>query len=184
MAAPSRSYNYRKGVSIEVDRDEYNSLLRSMKNLPPAAQRELRADAARIADDIVIPDIKAAMHQTAPSFAPKLANSVRAGRDRKVRVIVGNDRGRKGSNTRYSGGATTNMLRYGTIEGVYQTANGTTAMSDGQSYRSNGRWQLWAEQVTGRWTQIASDNYTEDAHREWVKSVNTIVDDWNRGIRL
>lgn len=179
MAAPSRGYNYRKGVSIEVDRDEYYRLLRAMQNLPDAANRELRWEARTIAEDIVMPEIKQAMHETAPSFAPKMSQSVRAGRDRKVRVIVGQKRGVK-----FSGGATTQMLRYGTIVGAYQTADGRTAMGDGQSYFSKGKWQMWAEQVDGRWTEIASNRYTEPAHNAWVREVTNIIDDWNRGFRI
>lgn len=180
MAAPSRSINYRKGVVVDMafDEKQFNDLMRAFKKLPPAATRELRDEARQIGRDLVIPEILQAMGQTAPSFAGKLGQSVRVGRDRKVKVIVG--QGRKGP--KFSGGASTYMVRYGSIVGPY-IAKGSEktapyhARKDGQAET----WQMWPQQVDQRWTKVASDAYTERAFVLWEKAATDIVDKWNRG---
>lgn len=167
MAAPSRSINYRRGLSQDfvgfVESDMID-ILAALKGLPDAANRDLRAVSEDIADRIMVPEIKAEIINHAGGYAAKLNKSVRARRDRIPNVVVG--QGNRGA--RYSGGANTAMLRFGTIKGGYVSRSG--------------KYQFWADSIDAAgWTQAASENYTDRAFRAWEKATDQIVQDWNRG---
>lgn len=169
MAAPSRSRNYRKGVAVDLDRDEMASILFSLKNFPKVASREMRRRAEEIADQIMVPAIKGAITAKAGNYAPKLNQSVRASADRIPKVTVG--QGPRGP--RFSGGAATWQIRYGTIVGGYITARGGIR---------GGRYQFWADSTQRKWTDDAYNVYNGPVFDAWTKEANQIIDSWNRGV--
>jgi hypothetical protein len=153
--------------AIKVDASEYASILRSLKSLPKGASEDLRQTAIQIADSIMVPDIKSAISNHAGSYATKLNQAVKAGRDRIPKVTIGSKK------ITFSGGASTNFIRFGTIKGVYQSQ---------PSAASTGRAQLWAQGVSPGWTDAAANSYTEPTFLAWEKGVENVIDKWNRGV--
>jgi hypothetical protein len=152
--------------AIKIDASEYASILKSLKALPKGASEDLRQTAIQIADSIMVPDIKSAITQHAGPYASKLNKAVKAGRDRIPKVTIGS------KSIAFSGGASTNFIRFGTIKGVYESQ---------PSAASTGRFQMWAQSVRPGWTDTAANSYTEPTFLAWQKGVNEIVDKWNRG---
>lgn len=152
--------------AVQVDPAEYASIVRSLKNLPKGASDDLRQTAIRIADSIMVPSIRSAISQHAGSYAPKLNQAVKAGRDRIPKVTIGS------KSIAFSGGASTNFIRFGTIKGVYQSQ---------PSQASIGYFQRWAQGVRPGWTDTAANTYTEPTFLAWEKGIEDITDKWNRG---
>jgi hypothetical protein len=147
--------------AVTLDPVEFRNVLTGLKGLDKSANRDMRLRSEAIADQIMVPAIKSTIANYAPSYADKLNNSIRTGRDRIPSVKIGL------SGATYSGGASTNMLRFGTIKGQYTARSGRT--------------QFWAEGNRPGWTQAADAQYAEPAFAAWVKEAEKIVDDWNRG---
>jgi hypothetical protein len=147
--------------AVALDPREFRKVLTGLKTLDKSANRDMRLVSERIADQIMVPAIKRNISSYAPSYADKLNNSIRTKQDRIPSVRIGESR--RG----YSGGASTNMLRFGTIKGQYTARTGRT--------------QFWAEGNRPGWTQAADNEYAEPAFNAWVKEAEKIVNDWNRG---
>jgi hypothetical protein len=147
--------------AVTLDPREFRNVLNGLKGLDRSANRDMRLVSERIADQIMVPAIRRNIASYAPSYADKLNRSIRTKQDRIPSVRIGESR--RG----YSGGASTNMLRFGTIKGQY------TARS--------GRIQYWAEGNSPGWTKAADNEYAEPAFAAWVNEANTIVNNWNRG---
>jgi hypothetical protein len=147
--------------AVTLDPRQFRDVLNGLKTLDKSANRDMRLKSEEIADRIMVPAIKSSISNYAPSYADKLNRSIRTGRDRIPSVKIGL------SGRTYSGGASTNMLRFGTIKGQYLARSGRT--------------QFWAEGNRPGWTQAADDDYAEPAFAAWVKEAEKIVDDWNRG---
>jgi hypothetical protein len=164
--------------SITVDYGEYRRLLDSLGSLDKAANREMRAEAEMIAENIMVPAISSAIRSHAPNYATKLIATIRTKQDRLPGVRIGNStktssRGTvlnsrtAGGRGVYSGGATTNMIRFGTIKGYYTSRSG--------------RPQLWAQGIRPGWTNTADAMYAEPAFAAWANTAQDVVDRWNRG---
>ena len=149
-------------TSLSFDQSQYLDVLNGLKSLPKSASRDMRAEAAKIADEIMVPAIQRAISAFTGNYATKLNKSVKTKQDRIPSVRVGNS-----TRVGYSGGASTNMLRFGTIKGQYQARGGKT--------------QFWAEGVRPGWTDQASDDYYEPAFTAWTATANELVTSWNRG---
>lgn len=147
--------------AVALDPKEFRKVLTGLKGLDKSANRDMRLVSERIADQIIVPTIRRTIAAYAPSYADKLNGSIRTKQDRIPSVRIGESR------SRYSGGASTNMLRFGTIKGQYTARSGRT--------------QFWAEGNRPGWTQAADNEYAEPAFAAWVKEAEKIVDDWNRG---
>lgn len=154
------------GEATKVDASEYASILKSLKALPKGASEDLRQTAIQIADSIMVPSIRSAISGHAGNYATKLNQSVKAGRDRIPKVTIGS------KSIAFSGGASTNFIRFGTIKGVYQSQ---------PSAASTGRFQMWAQGVRPGWTDTAANSYTEPTFQAWEKGVENVIDKWNRG---
>jgi hypothetical protein len=208
MAAPSRSRNYRRGVAIDFDLDEYYAVLRALKDLPKEANTQLRGDARVIADTIIKPIVIGEILRHAPTVGPLLAQSVRVGRDRVPKVYVGYAKGpfygghrnrkwrSKGwadlnpegprrkprserRTTTFNRAASTNMLRYGTIVGVYNPQNSDNTKG---RYRNRTTSVTWPKNVVKPgWTRAASDKYMAPTFAAWESSVQEICQEWLRG---
>jgi hypothetical protein len=164
--------------SFTVDYGEYRRLLDALGSLDKAANREMREEASMIAEDIMMPAIKSAITSHAGNYAQKLNQTVKTKQDRLPGVRVGNStktssRGTVmnsralGGSGAFSGGATSNMIRFGTIKGSYTSRSG--------------RPQLWAQGIRPGWTETADQAYAEPAFAAWEKTAQEIVDRWNRG---
>jgi hypothetical protein len=164
--------------SAYLDQTEFRRLLDSLGSLEKAANREMRREAGYIAEEIMVPAIKSAINSHAGLYATKLNASVVTRQDRLPSVRVGNSNkySSRGNPTNpratsgrgiYSGGATTNMIRFGTIKGAYISRSGKP--------------QLWAEGVRPGWTDAADATYYEPAFNAWIKTANNLIDRWNRG---
>lgn len=166
-------------IDYEMYVEDYKAVIRALREFPVEASRELRLEAEIIADEIVAPAIRHAIETHAPSYAPKLNATVVSTRDRIPKVRVGNNNryspisGRsmntraKGAVGAFSGGATTNMIRFGTIKGPY-------------TYRAGGE-ASWAQNITPGWTDAAEAVYFEPAFRGWETAVKNLVRKWDRG---
>jgi hypothetical protein len=199
MAAPSRSINYRTGAPVEFDATEFKALLMAMKQLPKKANDDLRDDAGRIAENIMKPIvIREILQHVSPRVAGPLIASIRVGRDRIPKLIIGKSSGpyysgrksnagsmigprpnNKPRARRQAGQASSNMLRYGTIVGVYQRASGPAPNG---RYFSRGESVNWPKNVVKvGWTTAASDSYIPRVYGEWQEAVRDVCLDWERG---
>lgn len=151
--------------AVTLDPREFRKVLFGLKTLDASANRQMRLESERIAEAIMVPAIKRNISAFAPSYADKLNRSVRTKQDRIPSVKIGGS-GRSNGGA-YSGGASTNMLRFGTIKGQYTSRSGRT--------------QFWAETNRPGWTKAADEDYAEPAFAAWVKEAEKIVNDWNRG---
>lgn len=182
MAAPSRSINYGSGAAIELDRNAYFDVIYSMKALPKELNQAIRTEARFIADDIVKPAVVGAILSHTGAVGPKLAQSVRTRGDRIPSVVIGKARtpfysGHKGPNTKK---ASTNMLRYGSIVGVYRRATGSSDTSE--RFRSRGQEVTWPQNiVTPGWPTAAATKFYEPTFKAWQSMVYDFVDDFNSG---
>lgn len=160
--------------AIFVDDREIRDILDALGGFEKAANREMRRQSEYIAEEIMVPAFRSAISSHAPGYAKKLNQSIRTKQDRIPSVKIGNSnrystRGnvnRQGNGV-YSGGATTNMIRFGTIQGQYTARSGRT--------------QFWAEGIRPGWTDTAEADYYEPAFKEWTKQAEKLVNDWNRG---
>jgi hypothetical protein len=199
MAAPSRSTNYRTGAPVEFDDAEFKDLLYVLQQLPKKVNDDLRNDAGRIAENIMKPIvIREILQHVAPQVAAPLIASIRVGRDRIPKLIIGKSSGPYYSGRKFSGNslvgprtqgkprarrqagqASSNMLRYGTIVGVYQRAGGPSVNG---RYFSRGASVNWAKNVVKvGWTKAASDSYIPRVYNEWQEAVRDVCLDWERG---
>jgi hypothetical protein len=137
---------------VEMRIDGLGALLKDFRALPKEATKELRKASVDIANRHMVPSWKAAA-LTAGNWGPKLAESIRARSDRLPALNVGKDR------RAYSGGASTNMVRYPAFMG---TRNDWAPFGDGTGWMSRRR------------------PYQTQAIREWGQSVDRIVIKWNR----
>jgi hypothetical protein len=153
--------------AVQVDPVQFASILQSLKSLPKGASDELRKTGIEIADRIMVPSIQSAISAHAGSYATKLNQAVKAGRDRIPKVTIGS------KSVAFSGGASTNFIRFGTIKSVYLSQ---------PSAASTGRFQMWAQGVRPGWTDTAANLYTEPTFLAWEKGVSDITDKWNRGV--
>jgi len=157
---------------------DIRDLLDALGSFEKAANRDMRRESEFIAEEIMVPAFRSAISSHAPNYAPKLNASIRTKQDRVPSVRIGNSNrfSIRGTVTNprsglgrgaYSGGATTNMIRFGTIKGQYTARSGKT--------------QFWAEGIRPGWTDTAEAEYYEPAFTEWVKVANKLINDWNRG---
>lgn len=159
---------------IFIDDREVRDLLDALGSFEKAANRDMRRESEYIAEEIMVPAFRSAINNHAPGYAKKLNASIRTKQDRIPSVRIGNSnrystRGnvnRTGTGV-YSGGATTNMIRFGTIQGQYTARSGRT--------------QFWAEGIRPGWTDTAEASYYEPAFTEWTRVANKLINDWNRG---
>ena len=148
-------------MNVTIDPASFKFVMDGLKGLPKEANAELRTASMEIAERILKPIIQRTIRQQAGPYGEKLAESVRVRKDRIPKVAIGNRR------KVFSGGASTNIIRFGTIKGPYFARDN----------RENK--QMWAQSVTPGWTKEASDNYLKPVFHEWEKTVVHIVDKWN-----
>lgn len=159
---------------IFIDDGDIRDILDALGSFEKVVNREMRRQSEYIAEEIMVPAFRSAISNHAPGYARKLNQSIRTKQDRIPSVRIGNSnrfstRGnlnRTGTGV-YSGGATTNMIRFGTIQGQYTARSGRT--------------QFWAEGIRPGWTDTAEADYYEPAFAEWTKQANKLINDWNRG---
>jgi len=159
---------------IFIDDREVRDLLDALGSFEKAANRDMRRESEYIAEEIMVPAFRWAISSHAPGYARNLNASIRTKQDRIPSVRIGNSnryssRGNlnRTGNGVYSGGATTNMIRFGTIQGQYTSRSGRT--------------QFWAEGIRPGWTDTAESSYYEPAFTEWTRVANKLINDWNRG---
>lgn len=134
-----------------------NRLLRDLRALPKEAQAELRDASQDIATRLMVPAWRAAAMQAGP-WGPKIADSVRAKRDRIPAVNIGGNR--RGA---FSGGASPTMVRYPSHAGRVRSAIPEAFTRTG-------------------WIKAAKPAYIGPAMQEWGDAVSRVCRDWNRGV--
>ena len=140
----------RSSTLTDVYVDGLNDLLRDLRALPKDAAKELRSASVRIADQHMVPSWRDAAMR-AGVWGPKLAESIRAKRDKVPSVRIGYQK------KVFEGGASTNMVRYPSASG-----------EAGES---------WAPFQKTEWIASRRD-YSEAALREWAKAVDDICARW------
>ena len=128
------------------------AILKDLKKLPKEASAELRRASVDIATRHMLPSWKAAA-LTAGNWGPKLADSIRVRSDRLPALLIGKDR------KAYTGGASTNMVRYPAFLG---TANKWPPFADGTGWIAN------------------RTPYARQAFHEWEQAAEVISQKWNR----
>lgn len=146
---------------VELRVEGLGALLRDMKTLPKEATAELRKASVDIANRHMVPSWRAAA-MTAGNWGPKLADSIRARSDRLPALKVGKDK------RAYSGGASTNMVRYPAFMG---TKEETRDPWPGLKWAPFGRGTGWMSRRRP---------YQAQALNEWGQAVDLIVTRWNR----
>jgi hypothetical protein len=141
----------------EVRIEGLNELLRALNKLPKEAKDELRDASQRIADNLMVPAWQEAARQAGP-WGDRISESVRVKRDRIPAVQMGYQR------KAFSGGASTNTVRYPSSEGPTGTAP--------QALSAFGSPTHWLAQ---------SGSYKQQALDEWGNAVERIVADFNNG---
>lgn len=145
MARPSRTSRI-----DDVYIDGLGELLRDLRALPKDAAKELRDASVTIADRYMVPSWRQAAMKAGP-WGPKLAESVKAKRDRVPSVSIG------GRRKLFSGGASANMVRYPSASGQARDS--------------------WAPFQKTEWIAQRRD-YSEPALREWSKAIDDICARW------
>jgi len=128
------------------------AVLKDLKKLPKEASAELRRASVDIATRHMLPSWKAAA-LTAGAWGPKLAASIRVRSDRLPALLIGKDR------RSYSGGASTNMVRYPAFLG---TVRKWPPFGDGTGWMDN------------------RTPYARQAFHEWEQAAEIIATKWNR----
>ena len=128
------------------------AVLKDLRKLPKEATAELRRASVDIATRHMLPSWRNAA-MTAGPWGPKLAASIRVRSDRLPALLIGKDR------RQYSGGASTNMVRYPAFLG---TATKWPPFGDGTGWMANRR------------------PYAEQAFNEWTQAAEIIAAKWNR----
>lgn len=139
-----------------------NRCLRILSKFPKETQADLRTEAQSIATRIMVPEWQKAAMQAGP-WGPKLADSIRAKRDRVPAVSMGYAR------KVYSGGASTIMTRYPAHEGGQ-------AGRDGGRFVSDQRPDVFRE--TG-WI-FSAKSYKAPAMRSWNAVLTRVVNEYGR----
>lgn len=139
-----------------------NRLLRDLRGLPKEAQAELRTASQQIAERRMVPAWQYAARAYAGPWGDRIAESVRARRDRVPVVVIG------GKRRVFSGGATPNEVRY-------PAHRGTTGRA-GQAAAMFGTGTGWIDRV--------DKGYIGGAMQEWAAAVSGVCRDFNRGGRI
>lgn len=138
----------------DVTVDGLNSVMRALRAFPPEAQAQLRDESSAIARTIMVPAYQSAA-RSVPSWGAKLADGIRAKRDRVPAVQIGYKR------RAYSGGASSVMVRFPTHSGQRRDSRAPFA-------------------ETG-WIDRAK-SYKPAAMDAWGDALERVVTKWNRGI--
>ena len=128
------------------------AVLKDLRKLPKEASAELRHASVDIATRHMLPSWKNAA-LTAGEWGPKLAASIRVRSDRLPALLIGKDR------RSYSGGASTNMVRYPAFLGA---RNKWPPFGDGTGWMNN------------------RTPYARQAFREWEQAAEVVTAKWNR----
>lgn len=142
-----------KASSVDIEIRGLNSVLRALRQFPKEAQAELRDEAQKIANNIMAPAYQDAA-RSVPYWGPKLADGVRAKRDRIPAVNIGYAR------ATYTRGASSNMLRWPTDTGDKGASPAPFSKTD--------------------WLKRAK-TYKDDAMSAWGDALERVVAKWNRG---
>jgi hypothetical protein len=138
-----------------------NEVLRAFRALPKDAAKELRESSVQIAEKYMVPSWKEAALGAGP-WGPKLAESVKAKRDRIPAVQIG------GNKKVFSGGASATMVRYPSDKG------------DRARSAKGARNRMPAAFGSGtNWISEARKGYEHQALREWGEAVDRIVKKWD-----
>ena len=133
-----------------------NEVLRAFKALPKDAGVELRLASLDIADRIMVPAWRNAAINYAGPWGPKIADSIRAKKDRVPSVNIGY------AKKVYSGGASSINTRY--------PANSGTTGRAGPTAAPFGKGTDWIRKF---------QPYQAQALNEWAKAVDVIVRKWD-----
>jgi hypothetical protein len=133
-----------------------NEVLRAFKALPKEAGVELRLASLDIADRIMVPAWRNAAINYAGPWGPKIADSIRAKKDRIPSVNIGY------AKKVYSGGASSINTRF--------PANAGTTGRAGPTAAPFGQGTDWIRNV---------QPYQAQALNEWAKAVDVIVRKWD-----
>jgi hypothetical protein len=138
----------------DIEVEGLNRVLRSLRDFPPEAGKELREEAAHIAGSIMVPSFQAAA-RSVPSWGTKLAASIRVKRDRVPAVSIGYKK------RAYSGGASSIMVRFPTHAGYPRKSpapfQDTAWIDRGKAYKG-------------------------EAMAAYARALEGVVSKWNRGV--
>ena len=134
-----------------------NELLRDLRGLDKQAQDELRDASKDIAERLMVPAWQEAAENYAGPWGAKIAQAIKAKRDRIPSVNIGSAR------KTFSGGASPTMVRYPSDQGVTRPSSPGTAAAfgDGADWMSKAR------------------TYIGPALGEWGNAVEKVVRDVN-----
>jgi hypothetical protein len=134
-----------------------NRVLRALRQFPKEAGAELRKESQNIAERRMLPAWKNAAMYNAGPWGAVLAADIKVRRDRVPAVRIG-------SNTRrFSGGASTNRIRYVSDKGSQGLAGDATPPAFGSGLD---------------WMSTRQD-YRLDAMRDWTEALDRVIRRWD-----
>ena len=133
-----------------------NSLLRDFNKLGKVANAEMKDASRVIAERHMVPAYKREARKV-PHWGEDLAGSVRSRNDRIPSVSIGF------AKRAYSGGASTNMVRYPTDTGRGKGSKDLTGVNPF---------------TVNDWLGDASASYQRPALQEWTRAVDRIIRKW------
>lgn len=133
-----------------------NRVLRALKQFPKEASDELRDESQRIADRRMLPSWKNAAMYNGGAWGAKIAADIKVRRDRVPAVRIGSN------SRRFSGGASTNRVRYVSDKGNTGLAGDSTPPAFGSG--------------TG-WMGTRQD-YKRAALEDWGDALERVVRKW------
>ena len=141
-------------MAVDVRIEGMNAVLRALNSFGKEANAELRDEAQRVADKIMVPHYKRAAMKI-PTYGEFISNDIRSRRDRVPAVKIGM------KTPKLSGGASPQILRYPTYSG--DPGNSPAPFSPT-------KWMLHAK------------GYKPQAMEAYGDAIDRVVKKWNRGI--
>ena len=141
-------------MAVDVRIEGMNAVLRALNSFSKEANMELKDEARRIADRIMIPHYKRAAEKI-PTWGEFISNDIRSKKDRVPAVSIGY------KTPKLSGGASPQMLRYPTDSG--DPGNSPAPFTPTK----------WMAKAKG---------YIPEAMEAYGDAIDRVVKKWNRGM--
>lgn len=134
-----------------------NRVLRALRRFPKEAGDELRKESHTIAERRMLPAWKNAAMYNAGPWGAVIAGDIKVRRDRIPAVKIG------GNARRFSGGASSNRVRYVSDKGSQGLAGDQTPSAFG----------------TGLNWMATRQDYRMDAMRDWTEALDRVIRRWD-----
>lgn len=164
-------------TAVEVEIPGLNRLLRDLGKLDKEYKDELRKSSKWIAERYMVPAFKLAAINYAGPWGEVLAGSVRAGRDRIPKVMIGSN----AKSNRLGGGYKRRTVGFAWEGRTASSLKGATPTMVRYPSHSGDRGDSFAPFQATNWLAKARPTYLPNALRAWGDAVNRVCKDFNDG---